>query len=154
MHSKTIFAPALAVAALLLLVVVGASAQGTLHPKEDLGKNLLFDTNLFQVAGGDRSFLQYEGRSRRGMAAARSGRQHQHSRDGESWTEPRAGACHRRVPEDPLRWLHAQEVAGKLQSPGMPFPQMLRVAAQARPYLDWRWTGPAPCGRSPPGARR
>src|ERR1019366_8710956 len=46
---------------------------------------------------------------------------------------------------------HESEVAGKLQSPGMPFPKMLRVAAQARPYLDWRWTGPAPCGRSPPG---
>jgi cytochrome c peroxidase len=51
MHSKTIFAPALAVAALLLLVVVGASAQGTLHPKEDLGKNLLFDTNLSTPPG-------------------------------------------------------------------------------------------------------
>src|ERR1017187_6550799 len=60
-----------------------------------------------------------------------------------------ADACDRRIPGDPLRWLHAQEVAGKLQSPGMPFPKMLRVAAQARPYLDWRWTGPAPCGRSP-----
>src|ERR1039458_2794401 len=36
----------------------------------------------------------------------------------------------------------------------MPFPKMLRVAAQGRPYLDWRWTGPAPCGRSPPGASR
>src|ERR1035437_10811657 len=106
MHSKTIFAPALAVAALLLLVVVGASAQGTLHPKEDLGKNLLFDTNLFQVAGGDRSSLQYEGRSRRGMAGARSGRQHQCSRDGESWAEPRGGACRRRVPKLALRLLH------------------------------------------------
>src|ERR1019366_3532790 len=51
MHSKTIFAPALAVAALLLLVVVGASAQGTLHPKEDLGKKLLFDTNLSTPPG-------------------------------------------------------------------------------------------------------
>ena len=95
MHSKTMFAPALAVAPLLLLVVVGASAQ----------------------------------------AAARSGRQHQHSRDGESWTEPRGGACHRRVPEHSLRWLHAQEIAGKLQFAAIPFSKMLRAAAQGHPYV-------------------
>src|ERR1035437_3523891 len=83
------------------------------------------------------------------MAAARSGPQHEHCRDGESWTEPGGGACDRRIPGDPLRWLHDQEVAGKLQSPAMPFPKTLRAVAQGRPYLDWRWTGPAPGGRSP-----
>src|ERR1035437_881916 len=71
---------------------------------------------LLQVSGGDRSLLQHEGRARRGMAGARSDRQHQHNRDGESWTEPWGGACHRRVPKPPLRWLHAQKIAGKLQS--------------------------------------
>ena len=47
----------------------------------------------------------------------------------------------------PLRWLHAQEVAGKLQSLAMPFPKTLRAAAQGRPnrlpyepaYIDIRW---------------
>jgi cytochrome c peroxidase len=58
MHSKTIFAPALALAALLLLVVVGCGDSipgvhtGNLAPKEeDLGKNLLFDTNLSTPPG-------------------------------------------------------------------------------------------------------
>jgi cytochrome c peroxidase len=51
MRSKTIFAPALAAAALLLLVVAGASAQGTLPPNKELGKKLLFDTNLSTPAG-------------------------------------------------------------------------------------------------------
>ena len=51
MRSKTIFAPALVAAALLLLVVAGASAQGTLHPNEELGKKLLFDTNLSTPPG-------------------------------------------------------------------------------------------------------
>src|SRR5665647_460903 len=46
MHSKIIFARALATAALLLLVVTGASAQETLSPNGELGKKLLFDTNL------------------------------------------------------------------------------------------------------------
>src|SRR5665811_2333928 len=44
MHRKTIFA--LAAAAILLLVVAGASAQATLSSKEQLGKKLFFDTNL------------------------------------------------------------------------------------------------------------
>src|SRR5665811_284224 len=44
MHSKTIFA--LAAAAILLLVVAGASAQGNLTQNEQLGKKLFFDTNL------------------------------------------------------------------------------------------------------------
>src|ERR1039457_5244182 len=51
MHSKTIFAPALALVALLLLVVVGACAHGTLPPNEELGKKLLFDTNLSTPPG-------------------------------------------------------------------------------------------------------
>src|ERR1035437_6663068 len=46
MRSKTTFARALATAALLLLVVAGASAKETLSPNEELGKKLLFDTNL------------------------------------------------------------------------------------------------------------
>src|ERR1039457_6294110 len=46
LRSKTIFARALAAAALLLLVVAGASAQGTLSLKEQLGKDLFLDTNL------------------------------------------------------------------------------------------------------------
>ena len=52
MRSKTIFARALAAAALLLLVVAGASAQGTLRPdNEELGKKLFFDTNLSTPSG-------------------------------------------------------------------------------------------------------
>src|SRR5664279_1590336 len=51
MRSKTIFALALAAAALLLLVVTGASTQGTLSPNEKLGKKLLFDTNLSTPPG-------------------------------------------------------------------------------------------------------
>jgi len=51
MHSKIIFARALAAAALLLLVVAGASAQGTLSPNEELGKKLFFDTNLSAPSG-------------------------------------------------------------------------------------------------------
>jgi hypothetical protein len=46
MHSKIIFARALATAVLLLLVVTGASAQETLSPNEELDKKLFFDTNL------------------------------------------------------------------------------------------------------------
>jgi cytochrome c peroxidase len=44
MRRKTIFA--LAAAAILLLVVAGASAQETLSQNEQLGKKLFFDTNL------------------------------------------------------------------------------------------------------------
>src|ERR1039457_2987869 len=44
MSSKTIFA--LAAAAILLLVVAGASAQGNLTQNEQLGKKLFFDPNL------------------------------------------------------------------------------------------------------------
>src|ERR1035437_2549171 len=51
MRSKTIFALALAAAALLLLAVTGASTQGTLSPNEKLGKKLLFDTNLSTPPG-------------------------------------------------------------------------------------------------------
>ena len=51
MRSKTIFALALAAAALLLLVVAGASAQATLSSKEQLGKDLFFDTNLSTPPG-------------------------------------------------------------------------------------------------------
>src|ERR1039458_3386371 len=52
MRSKTIFALALAAAALLPLVVAGASAQGTLRPdNEELGKKLFFDTNLSTPSG-------------------------------------------------------------------------------------------------------
>src|ERR1022692_1450419 len=51
MRSKTIFALALAAAALLLLVVTGASTQGTLSLNEKLGKKLLFDTNLSPPPG-------------------------------------------------------------------------------------------------------
>src|SRR5450756_1725181 len=51
MRSKTIFALALAAAALLLLVVTGASTQGTLSLNEKLGKKLLFDTNLSTPPG-------------------------------------------------------------------------------------------------------
>jgi cytochrome c peroxidase len=51
LRSKTIFARALAAAALLLLVVAGASAQGTLSLKEQLGKDLFLDTNLSSPSG-------------------------------------------------------------------------------------------------------
>jgi cytochrome c peroxidase len=50
-RSKTIFARALATAALLLLVVAGASAKETLSPNERLGKKLFFDTNLSTPGG-------------------------------------------------------------------------------------------------------
>jgi cytochrome c peroxidase len=46
MRSRTILALALASAAVLLLVVAGASAQGTLTDQEQLGKDLFFDANL------------------------------------------------------------------------------------------------------------
>src|ERR1035437_118858 len=49
MRRKTIFA--LAAAAILLLVVAGASAQGNLTQNEQLGKNLFFDTNLSTPSG-------------------------------------------------------------------------------------------------------
>src|ERR1019366_7566027 len=51
MHSKSIFAPTLAAAALLLLVVAGASAKETLSPNEELGKKLLFDKKLSTPSG-------------------------------------------------------------------------------------------------------
>ena len=51
MRSKTIFARALATAALLLLVVAGASAQGNLTQNEQLGKKLFFDKNLSTPSG-------------------------------------------------------------------------------------------------------
>ena len=51
MRSKTIFALALATAALLLLVVAGASAKGTLSRQEQLGKDLFLDTNLSTPSG-------------------------------------------------------------------------------------------------------
>ena len=51
MRSKTIFALALATAALLLLVVAGASAKGTLSPQEQLGKDLFLDSNLSDPSG-------------------------------------------------------------------------------------------------------
>jgi cytochrome c peroxidase len=52
MRSKSIFAPALGVAAFLLLVVAGASTQGTsLTNTEELGKELFFDTNLSTPSG-------------------------------------------------------------------------------------------------------
>jgi cytochrome c peroxidase len=46
MRSKSILALALASAAILLLIVAGASAQGGLTEKEELGKALFFDQNL------------------------------------------------------------------------------------------------------------
>ena len=51
MRSKTIFALALPMAALLLLVVGGASTQAALTPQEELGKKLFFDTNLSTPPG-------------------------------------------------------------------------------------------------------
>ena len=51
MHSKIIFARALAAAALLLSAVAGPSAQGTLSPNEELGKKLLFDKKLSTPSG-------------------------------------------------------------------------------------------------------
>jgi cytochrome c peroxidase len=52
MRSKIIFAPALGVAAFLLLVVAGASTQRTsLTNTEELGKELFFDTNLSTPPG-------------------------------------------------------------------------------------------------------
>jgi cytochrome c peroxidase len=54
MRSNNIFILALAAATLLLLVVAGASTQGTLLTNtEKLGKKLLFDTNLSDPAGQD-----------------------------------------------------------------------------------------------------
>jgi cytochrome c peroxidase len=51
MRSRSILALALASAAVLLLVVAGASAQGTLTDQEQLGKDLFFDTNLSTPPG-------------------------------------------------------------------------------------------------------
>jgi cytochrome c peroxidase len=51
MRRKTIFALALAAAAILLLVVAGASAQGNLTQNQQLGKKLFFDTNLSTPSG-------------------------------------------------------------------------------------------------------
>ena len=51
MGSRCITALAFVSAAVLLLVVTGASAQGTLTPQEDLGKRLFFDTNLSDPPG-------------------------------------------------------------------------------------------------------
>src|ERR1035437_9593026 len=50
MRRKTIFALALAAAAILLLVVAGASAQGNLTQNQ-LGKKLFFDPNLSTPSG-------------------------------------------------------------------------------------------------------
>jgi len=46
MRTRSILALALAAAAVSLLIVAGASANGGLTPKEELGKALLFDENL------------------------------------------------------------------------------------------------------------
>jgi cytochrome c peroxidase len=46
MRNRSILALALAVAAVLLLVVTGASANGWLISQQELGKALFFDTNL------------------------------------------------------------------------------------------------------------
>jgi cytochrome c peroxidase len=46
MRNRTILALALATAAVLLLVVAGASANGGLTPQQELGKALFFDENL------------------------------------------------------------------------------------------------------------
>ena len=46
MQTKNIFALTLTLATVLLLVVVGASANGILTPQEELGKYLFFDPNL------------------------------------------------------------------------------------------------------------
>jgi len=46
MRSRTILALALATAAVLLLIVAGASAQDPLNDQEELGKLLFFDQNL------------------------------------------------------------------------------------------------------------
>src|SRR5450830_1807406 len=51
MRSKTMFALALAAAALLLSSVAGASAKETLSPNEELGKKLLFDKKLSTPSG-------------------------------------------------------------------------------------------------------
>src|ERR1035437_2760723 len=51
MRSKTTFARALATAALLLLVVAGASAKETLSPNKERGKKLLFDKKLSTPSG-------------------------------------------------------------------------------------------------------
>src|ERR1017187_5298269 len=51
MHSKIIFAPALSTAAILLLVVAGASPKGNLTQNEQLSKNLFFDRNLSPPSG-------------------------------------------------------------------------------------------------------
>jgi cytochrome c peroxidase len=55
MRSNNIFILALAAATLLLLVVAGASTHGTLltNKEEELGKKLLFDTNLSSPPGQD-----------------------------------------------------------------------------------------------------
>lgn len=51
MRRKRFLALALASAAILLLVVVGASANGILTDQEELGKYLFFDTNLSNPIG-------------------------------------------------------------------------------------------------------
>ena len=51
MRTKSILALALAWAVVLLLVVAGASAQGSLTPAEELGKALFFDPNLSTPPG-------------------------------------------------------------------------------------------------------
>jgi len=47
MRSKTIFALALAAAALLLLAVTGASTQGTLHPKKKIWARTYYSTRTY-----------------------------------------------------------------------------------------------------------
>jgi len=51
MRRKIILALLFAAAATLLLIVAAVSAQGSLTPKEELGKNLFFDTNLSDPPG-------------------------------------------------------------------------------------------------------
>jgi cytochrome c peroxidase len=51
MRSRIILPLVLAASALLLLVIAGVSAQGTLSPTEELGKALFFDTNLSTPPG-------------------------------------------------------------------------------------------------------
>jgi cytochrome c peroxidase len=52
MRRRTIIAPALAAAALLLVVITGCSRQGsTMPPNEELGKKLFYDTNLSSPPG-------------------------------------------------------------------------------------------------------
>ena len=51
MRKKIILAGLLASASILLVIVAAVSAQGSLTPQEELGKNLFFDTNLSTPPG-------------------------------------------------------------------------------------------------------